>query len=71
MPRGALYAASGLAGLVGSVAGGTAADLWGYPAALGLGAAAVLLGLIVFGATQLRARRSAAPRPAAGNAQRA
>jgi MFS transporter, DHA1 family, tetracycline resistance protein len=69
--QGALNAASGLAGLVGSVAGGTAADLWGYPAALGIGAGAVLLGLVVFGATQLRARRSAAPRPAAGSARRA
>ena len=67
--QGALNAASGLAGLVGSVVGGTAAGLWGYPAALGIGAGAVLLGLSVFGATQLRARRSAAPRPAAGSAR--
>jgi MFS transporter, DHA1 family, tetracycline resistance protein len=46
--QGALNAASGLAGLAGSVVGGAVADLWGYPAALGMGAAAVLLGLVIF-----------------------
>jgi MFS transporter, DHA1 family, tetracycline resistance protein len=64
--QGALNAASGLAGLLGSVVGGTAADLWGYPAALAIGAGSVLLGLVVFLATQRRAHRSAAPRPALG-----
>jgi MFS transporter, DHA1 family, tetracycline resistance protein len=46
--QGALNAASGLAGLLGSVVGGLAADLWGYPAALSIGAGAVLLGLSIF-----------------------
>jgi predicted MFS family arabinose efflux permease len=46
--QGALNAASGLAGLVGSVVGGLAADLWGYPAALGIGAGGVLVGLAIF-----------------------
>jgi MFS family permease len=55
--QGALNAASGLAGLGGSVVGGFAASLWGYPAALSLGAGAVLAGLSVFAATVLRGRR--------------
>jgi MFS family permease len=55
--QGALNAASGLAGLVGSVAGGLVAAAWGYPAALAVGAAAVLAGLTVFSVTLLRARR--------------
>jgi MFS transporter, DHA1 family, tetracycline resistance protein len=46
--QGALNASSGLAGLVGSVAGGFAAAHWGYPAALGLGAGAVAVGLAIF-----------------------
>jgi MFS transporter, DHA1 family, tetracycline resistance protein len=54
--QGALNAASGLAGLVGSVVGGFAASLWGYPAALGIGAGAVLAGLSVFAAKVLWTR---------------
>jgi len=54
--QGALNAASGLAGLLGSVIGGLAADLWGYPAALGVGAGAVLLGLSIFVVTRTRVR---------------
>jgi MFS transporter, DHA1 family, tetracycline resistance protein len=54
--QGALNAASGLAGLLGSVVGGLAADLWGYPAALSIGAGAVLLGLAIFVVTRLRGR---------------
>ena len=46
--QGLLNASSGIAGLVGSVAGGEVANAWGYPAALGLGAAAVAAGLVVF-----------------------
>jgi MFS transporter, DHA1 family, tetracycline resistance protein len=56
--QGALNAASGLAGLTGSVAGGAVASLWGYPAALGTGAAGVLLGLVIFSVAQ---RRQAPP----------
>jgi MFS transporter, DHA1 family, tetracycline resistance protein len=55
--QGALNAASGLAGLGGSVVGGFAASLWGYPAALSIGAGAVLAGLSVFAAKVLRGRR--------------
>ena len=62
--QGALNAASGLAGLLGSVIGGLAADLWGYPAALSIGAGAVLLGLSLFVVTRTRAR-AASPAPAA------
>jgi MFS family permease len=51
--QGALNACS-LAGLAGAVIGGLAADLWGYPAALGIGAGATLLGLGIFAATLLR-----------------
>jgi MFS transporter, DHA1 family, tetracycline resistance protein len=54
--QGALNAASGLAGLLGSVAGGLAADLWGYPAALSIGAGAVLLGLAIFVVSRARGR---------------
>ncbi len=46
--QGLLFAASGLAGLVGSVVGGLAASSWGYPAALGIGAAGVAAGLVIF-----------------------
>jgi MFS transporter, DHA1 family, tetracycline resistance protein len=56
--QGALNAASGLAGLGGSVVGGFVASLWGYPAALGIGAGAVLAGLSVFAATVLRFPRA-------------
>jgi predicted MFS family arabinose efflux permease len=60
--QGALNAASGLAGLGGSVVGGFAASLWGYPAALAIGAGAVLAGLSVFAAKVLRfPRASGAP----------
>jgi MFS transporter, DHA1 family, tetracycline resistance protein len=55
--QGALNASSGLAGLVGSVAGGFAAAHWGYPAALGIGAAAVATGLAIF-ATKVMHRAS-------------
>jgi DHA1 family tetracycline resistance protein-like MFS transporter len=65
--QGALNAASGLAGLLGSVAGGLAADLWGYAAALSLGAGAVLLGLVIFVVTRARGR-AASPAPAPGPA---
>ncbi len=51
--QGALNAASGLAGLVGSVVGGLAAGLWGYPAALSIGAGAVVVGLSLFAAKVL------------------
>jgi MFS transporter, DHA1 family, tetracycline resistance protein len=54
--QGALNAASGLAGLAGAVAGGFAASLWGYPAALAIGAGAVLAGLSVFAAKVLWTR---------------
>jgi MFS transporter, DHA1 family, tetracycline resistance protein len=60
--QGALNAASGLAGLLGSVAGGLAADLWGYAAALSLGAGTVLLGLVIFVVTRARGR-AASPAP--------
>jgi MFS transporter, DHA1 family, tetracycline resistance protein len=60
--QGALNAASGLAGLAGSVVGGAVADLWGYPAALGMGAAAILLGLVIFS--------RAVPSGGAGSTQR-
>ena len=56
--QGALNAASGLAGLGGSVVGGFAASLWGYPAALAIGAGAVLAGLSVFAAKVLRFPRA-------------
>jgi DHA1 family tetracycline resistance protein-like MFS transporter len=52
--QGALNAGSGLAGLAGSVIGGFAAAHWGYPAALGIGAGSVALGLAIFAATVLR-----------------
>lgn len=52
--QGALNASSGLAGLAGSVAGGFAAAHWGYPAALGLGAGSVAVGLTIFAATVMR-----------------
>jgi MFS transporter, DHA1 family, tetracycline resistance protein len=65
--QGTLNAASGLAGLIGSVAGGAAAGLWGYPAALGIGAGGVLLGLTLFVARVLRVTgRGAGPATAPG-----
>jgi predicted MFS family arabinose efflux permease len=63
--QGALNAASGLAGLLGSVVGGLAADLWGYPAALSIGTGAVLLGLVIFIVTRARGRATS---PAADTA---
>jgi MFS transporter, DHA1 family, tetracycline resistance protein len=54
--QGLLNASSGLAGLIGSVAGGAAASAWGFPAALIMGAAGVAIGLVVFAATLLRHR---------------
>ncbi len=59
--QGLLNACSGLAGLLGSVTGGVAADLWGYPAALAIGAGATAAGLAIFAVTLLRRR----PAPAA------
>lgn len=59
--QGLLNASSGLAGLLGSVTGGLAASLWGYPAALAIGAAATTVGLTVFAATLLRARPKGQP----------
>ena len=56
--QGLLNAGSGLAGVLGSVAGGLIASQWGYPAALAAGAGAVLLGLVIFIATALRRRNS-------------
>jgi MFS family permease len=46
--QGVLSAASGLAGFAGAVLGGLVASQAGYPAALGLGAAATALGLVIF-----------------------
>jgi MFS family permease len=54
--QGLLYAASGLAGLAGSVIGGAAASSWGYPAALAIGGGAVTAGLVIFAATTMRGR---------------
>jgi MFS transporter, DHA1 family, tetracycline resistance protein len=64
--QGALNAASGLAGLTGSVAGGAVAGLWGYPAALGMGAAGVLLGLAIVSVSV--ARRGQAARTGSSSA---
>jgi MFS family permease len=52
--QGLLNAGSGIAGLAGSVVGGVAAGLWGYPAALAIGAAATAAGLTVFLVTVAR-----------------
>ena len=52
--QGLLNASSGLAGLLGSVAGGEIAAAWGYPAALAFGAAAVAVGLTIFMSTAPR-----------------
>jgi predicted MFS family arabinose efflux permease len=46
--QGLLNASSGLAGLLGSVAGAEVAAAWGYPAALAVGAASVAVGLTIF-----------------------
>ena len=52
--QGLLNASTGVAGLLGSAAGGLIASSWGYPAALAAGAAAVALGLAILAATMLR-----------------
>jgi MFS transporter, DHA1 family, tetracycline resistance protein len=52
--QGLLNASSGVAGLLGSVLGGTMASHLGYAAALALGAGATALGLVIFIATTLR-----------------
>jgi MFS transporter, DHA1 family, tetracycline resistance protein len=52
--QGLLNAGSGLAGLLGSIAGGLIASQWGYAAALAVGAGAIALGLVIFTVTQLR-----------------
>jgi MFS transporter, DHA1 family, tetracycline resistance protein len=54
--QGLLNASSGIAGLAGSVLGGTVAGHLGYPAALALGAGATALGLVIFATTTLRRR---------------
>jgi MFS transporter, DHA1 family, tetracycline resistance protein len=59
--QGLLNAGSGLAGLLGSVAGGLIASQWGYSAALAAGAGAIALGLVIFTVTQLRRSH---PKPA-------
>jgi DHA1 family tetracycline resistance protein-like MFS transporter len=61
--QGLLNACSGLAGLLGSVTGGVAADLWGYPAALAIGAGATAAGLAIFAVTLLRRRPAPAGVP--------
>jgi MFS family permease len=52
--QGMLNASSGIAGLLGSVAGGLVAGHLGYSAALALGASLTALGLAIFAATLLR-----------------
>jgi hypothetical protein len=52
--QGLLNASSGIAGLLGSVLGGTMASHFGYAAALALGAGATAVGLVIFTATTLR-----------------
>ena len=52
--QGLLNASSGLAGLLGSVAGGLIASHWGYPAALATGAGFVAFGLVILSGTALR-----------------
>lgn len=56
--QGLLNASSGIAGLTGSVAGGLVAGVWGYPAALAVGAAAVAAGLAIFLSTVGRRTRA-------------
>ncbi len=63
--QGVLNASSGLAGFAGAVIGGQVASHAGYPAALGLGAAATAVGLLIFAVKLLRPRsRPAAAAPA-------
>jgi MFS transporter, DHA1 family, tetracycline resistance protein len=54
--QGLLNASSGIAGLLGSVLGGLVAAHLGYAAALGRGAGATALGLVIFTVTTLRPR---------------
>ena len=54
--QGLLNASSGIAGLAGSVLGGTVAGHLGYAAALALGAGATAIGLVIFATTTLRRR---------------
>jgi MFS family permease len=61
--QGMLNASSGIAGLIGSVAGGEVASAWGYPAALALGGAAVAVGLAIFAAKVARRPAPAASEP--------
>jgi predicted MFS family arabinose efflux permease len=58
--QGLLNASSGIAGLLGSVVGGTVAGHLGYAAALALGAGATALGLVIFVATTMRRRSTQA-----------
>ncbi|HEY3951780.1 MAG TPA: MFS transporter [Streptosporangiaceae bacterium] len=58
--QGVLNAASGIAGFLGAVIGGAVASAAGYPAALALGAAATVAGLLIF---VVRLLRPARPRP--------
>ena len=67
--QGLLAAASGLAGLAGSVVGGLAASQWGYPAALGIGAAAVAAGLVVFVLKVMRRAQAGGGAVPSANAQ--
>jgi MFS family permease len=60
--QGVLNAASGIAGFLGAVVGGAVASAAGYPAALALGAAATVAGLLIF---VVRLLRPARPRPPA------
>jgi MFS family permease len=66
--QGVLNASSGLAGFAGAVIGGQVASQAGYPAALGLGAAATAAGLLIFTIRLLRPR---ARRAGTGRAVRA
>jgi MFS transporter, DHA1 family, tetracycline resistance protein len=61
--QGMLNASSGIAGLLGSVLGGTVAAHLGYSAALALGAGATALGLVIFATTTLRRRAAQASPP--------
>ena len=54
--QGVLNASSGLAGFAGAVIGGQVASHAGYPAALGLGAGATAVGLLIFAVKLLRPR---------------
>ena len=68
--QGLLNASSGIAGLLGSVLGGTMASHFGYAAALALGAGATALGLVIFMATTLRHRPGAVTSAAGSGSSR-